>query len=440
MMAQKNQPENVRMSPEQALQLAVELHQKGGIEQAEYIYTRLIEHDPQNASAKQFLGLVRHSQGREAEAIALVEEAHAIAPRDAGILMNLGNVLLEAGRAEDALTAYRKMLDLAPGEASAWNNMGVLLRTMGRIELAEEALRKAIALDAKDAGAWHNLGNLLLSTDRIGESVQCGLTSVTLLPKNRVGRKLLGIAYAYLGETEKAKAVFREWLEDEPGDPTAEHHLAALEGRPPERASDAYVERVFDDFAVSFDARLENLQYRAPQIVAAWLASALSGGKCARLLDVGCGTGLVGPLVRDMADHLVGIDLSAKMLAKARQRDVYDRLEKAEFTEYLGAVEEPFDVMIAADALCYVGRMETFAANAIAALAPGGLFLATFEADQTGEDVALSHTGRYTHGEKYLRRTFEAAGFTDLAIEPEVLRLETGNPVHGFILSARRPA
>ncbi|GAB5377181.1 MAG: tetratricopeptide repeat protein [Acuticoccus sp.] len=431
--------ENVRMTPAQALELAIELHQKGGIEQAEYIYTKLIEHDPQNASALQFLGMIRHTQGRNEEAVALVREAQVIAPHEPGILMNLGNVLLEDGQAEAALEAYRRMLELAPREASAWNNMGVLLRTMGRVELAEEALRKAIELDPQDAGAWHNLGNLLLSTDRIGESVQCGLKSVTLLPKNRVGRKLLGVAYAYLGETEKAKQVFREWLADEPGDPTAEHHLAALEDRPPERASDAYVERVFDDFAVSFDARLENLEYRAPEIVAGKLAAALAPGATVRLLDVGCGTGLVGPLVRERARDLVGIDLSGKMLAKAAQRGVYDRLDKAEFIAYLAAVAEPFEAMIAADALCYVGQMEVFAQNALGALVAGGHFIATFEADREGNDVALAHTGRYTHGRDYLVRTFAEAGFTEIACTPEVLRLETGTPVDGWILTARRP-
>lgn len=439
-MASGNDGENVRLTAEDALKLAIELHQKGGIEQAEYIYTKLLEHEPDNAAATQFLGLVRHSQGRDEEALALLERARDLMPDEPGVLMNLGNVLLESGRAEDALAAYRRMLELAPENSRAWNNMGVLLRTLGHVDLAEEALRKAIAIDPNDAGPWHNLGNLLLSTDRIGESVECGLRSVTLLPKNKTGRKLLGIAYAYLGETEKAREVFRQWLEDEPGDPTAEHHLAALEGRPPERASDAYVERVFDDFAVSFDARLENLEYRAPQLVADKLAERVSADAPVRILDVGCGTGLVGPLVRERASHLVGIDLSGKMLAKARKRAVYDSLDKAEFIAYLAGVQAGFEAMIAADALCYVGRMEAFAKNALDALVPGGVLIATFEADQNGEDVALAHTGRYTHGKDYLIDTFNAAGFTGTTCFGDVLRLETGTPVEGWILVAERPA
>ena len=432
--------ENVRMSLEDALKFAIEMHQGGRLEAARHIYLRLLEQEPDNADAIHFLGVLSHQEGNTAEALSLIGRAHDLAPESPGILMNLGNVCLEAGRTDEALEAYRKTVELAPDTSAAWNNIGVLLRAVGRPELAEEALRKAIEIDPGDAGPWHNLGNLLLSIGRVEEAVKCALRSLTLQPRNNVGRKLLGIAYAYLGETEKAKEVFRDWLAESPGDPTAEHHLAALEGQLPDRASDAYVETVFDDFAVSFDSRLEHLKYRAPELVRDELASRIDGLGPVEVLDVGCGTGLCGPLVRDLARRLVGIDLSAKMLARAERREVYDTLEKAEFIAYLSGVEEGFDAIIAADSLCYVGQMESFAANAMRALRPGGALVATFEVNAEGDDIALPPSGRYTHGHDYLKRTFEAAGFTDVTLTETVLRLEQAKPVDGWLLSAERPA
>ncbi len=430
--------ERVVSSPHEAMQLAVEMHRRGNVEQAEEIYRAVLDHEPDNPSALQFLGILRHGQGRDEEALDLLKRATVAAPDSPGVFMNYGNVLLEAGEADEAVDAYRRMLELAPDHAGAWNNMGVLLRTLGRLEVAEEALRKSIELAPEDAGPWHNLGNLLLSSGRIEESVQCALRSVTLLPESTVGRKLLGVAYAYLGETEKAKAVFAEWLEDAPDDPTALHHLAALEGRVPDRASDAYVEEVFDKFAASFDSKLEKLEYRAPELVRDELA-ATTGGRKVSVLDVGCGTGLVGPLIREQASHLVGIDLSAKMLAKAETRGAYDALEKAEFIAYLGAVDSRFGAIVAADSLCYVGPMDAFAAGALAALEPGGVMIGTFEADGDDDAVTLGYSGRYTHGRAYLARAFEAAGFEAVAIRPEVLRMEQGKPVHGYMVTARRP-
>ncbi|MEM8663746.1 MAG: tetratricopeptide repeat protein, partial [Pseudomonadota bacterium] len=364
---------------------------------------------------------------------------HGIVGDEPGLLMNYGNVLLEAGRGHDAVDVYQRMLTLMPNNAGAWNNMGVLLRTLGRTDLAEEAFQKSIALDEDNAGPWHNLGNLYLSTGRIEDSVKAALRSITLLPESKVGRKLLGVAYSYLGEIDKAKAVFTKWLEDEPGDPTAEHHLAALEGRIPERASDAYVENVFDSFAVSFDARLEGLEYRAPEIVRDALAERVSEDAPVNMLDVGCGTGLCGPLVRHLASRLVGIDLSGKMLEKAQTRNSYDALTKAEFIAYLEAVEERFGAIIAADALCYVGQMEDFSRNALAALEPGGVLIATFEADPDAKDITLTPTGRYTHGKDYLERTFGEAGFAGITCTNDRLRYEQGNPVEGWVLIAERP-
>ncbi|WMS44082.1 tetratricopeptide repeat protein [Acuticoccus sp. MNP-M23] len=430
--------ERVVTSPQEALQLAVEMHRRGNVEQAEEIYTAVLAHEPDNSSALQFLGVLRHGQGRETEALDLLQRATEAAPDSPGTFMNYGNVLLEAGEADSAVDAYKRMLELAPDHAGAWNNMGVLLRTLGRIEVAEEALRKAIALAPEDAGPWHNLGNLLLSAGRIQESVECALRSVTLLPESTVGRKLLGVAYAYLGEAEKAKAVFYQWLEETPDDPTALHHLAALEGRVPERASDAYVEDVFDKFAASFDSKLEMLEYRAPELVRDSLA-AMVGDRRVSVLDVGCGTGLVGPLIQGRVGHLTGIDLSGKMLAKAKTRGVYDALEKAEFIAYLGAVERGFGAIIAADSLCYVGPMDAFSANALAALEPGGVMIGTFEADDDENAVTLGYSGRYTHGSAYLAKTFAAAGFEAVSVEPQVLRMEQGKPVHGYMLTARRP-
>ncbi|MEM8663207.1 MAG: methyltransferase, partial [Pseudomonadota bacterium] len=132
--------------------------------------------------------------------------------------------------------------------------------------------------------------------------------------------------------------------------------------------------------------------------------------------------------------------LSAKMLAKAETRQAYDALEKAEFIAYLSPLKEAFDVILAADALCYVGPIEAFSQNAISALTPGGSLVATFEADKEGRDVHLDHTGRYTHGRDYLLSTFAAAGFVDVDCKPEVLRMEQGSPVDGWILTARRPS
>jgi predicted TPR repeat methyltransferase len=86
----------------------------------------------------------------------------------------------------------------------------------------------------------------------------------------------------------------------------------------PVRAPDAYVQQVFDRFSRTFEAKLAKLEYRAPDLVVGSLAATgVPPDGSRQILDLGCGTGLCGPLLRPYAAHLVGVDLSTGMLAHA---------------------------------------------------------------------------------------------------------------------------
>jgi predicted TPR repeat methyltransferase len=225
--------------------------------------------------------------------------------------------------------------------------------------------------------------------------------------------------------------------------------LAACSGENiPLRASDSYVESTFDNFAESFDAKLGKLAYRAPDLVADALASACPepGGNLVAL-DAGCGTGLCGPLIAPYVSRLTGVDLSGGMLAKARGRNAYDELVKAELTAYLLAHLAAFDLVISADTLVYFGSLQEVLAAAHGALRSGGLLIFTVEAmpDEpcqkaaNGEGYRINPHGRYSHGSGYLREALLSAGFAILGMEPAILRNEGGSPVTGFVVTARKP-
>jgi predicted TPR repeat methyltransferase len=233
--------------------------------------------------------------------------------------------------------------------------------------------------------------------------------------------------------------MYREWLADEPDNAYVRHHLAACVGEgAPERASDAYIEQTFDGFAPRFDAKLASLGYRAPELVAAALAAAAPPARQFDIADLGCGTGLCGPLVAPWARHLSGCDLSAPMLERAQGRDVYNQLEKSELVAYLDAHPAAFDVVISADTLCYFGVLDRVAGAARRALREGGLLVFTVEAlqDDDGADHRLLLHGRYAHGRAYLCSVLDAAGLPRQRIVAEVLRSEGGLPVHGWLVSA----
>ena len=196
---------------------------------------------------------------------------------------------------------------------------------------------------------------------------------------------------AELGRFDEAAKVYREWLEDEPDNPKALHHLAACTGQDvPTRASDAYVQYVFDSFSKSFDSKLAMLGYRAPTLVAEAVSECLGTAATGlTVLDAGCGTGLCAALLKPFAGRLTGIDLSEGMLAKARGRGLYDELHQAELTAYMQQHAAHYDVVVSADTLVYFGALDEAMRAAAHALRPGGYLCFTVEALAEGESGRL---------------------------------------------------
>ena len=423
-----------------ALQAAIAHHRRGELDAAQALYAELLRVDPRRADALNFMGMLLVQRGERERALELLKKASTIAPREPGVWNNLGNALLSLGRLPEAEKAFRRSLALAES-AEAWTNIARIQRRRQEWARSEGSARKAIALSPQSGEAWHYLSLALLGLQRAEEAFEAAVQAELLLPAHANRREAYGRALWAAGEHERAVAFYRDWLEKEPGDAYAQHHLAAALGETPERASDAYVEKVFDQFAASFDTQLATLKYRAPELVAEALAAALPApASQLDIADLGCGTGLCGPLVRPWARSLVGCDLSAGMLERAAPRRVYDELVKAELVQFL--VERPvaFDVLVSADTLIYLGELAPMFAAAHAALRPGGALVFTLEAldDAAGADFRLTESGRYAHALPGLRARLAAAGFVEPAIAAITPRFESARAVAGWLVTTHR--
>jgi predicted TPR repeat methyltransferase len=430
----------------EALQLAVTVHRRGGLDDAQTLYERILKAAPGHADALHFLGVLLHQRGRSERALELIRRSIAVNSAVPDWHNNAGNVLLEMGRVDEAAQAYEEAARLAPDRADIQNNLGALRRHQQRPVEAEAAYRRAIELDPKYADAYTNLGSLLDVLGRKNEALAAYCEALVLMPRHSQARKLLGVAYYTLGRLDEAARVYREWMDEEPANPVPRHYLAACTGEDvPRRADDGYVQNVFDRFADSFDAKLAKLHYRAPELIAQAVAG-LCGAprKALDVLDAGCGTGLCGPLLAPYARRLDGVDLSAQMLAKAEPRQVYDRLARAELTAFIEAAPaQSYDLIVSADTLCYFGELHGVARAAMHALRPGGGFVFTVEALDAGPPGAGYHLnphGRYSHAQAYVREALEAAGFAPVALQRVHLRTEGGKPVEGWLATAQAAA
>lgn len=238
-----------------------------------------------------------------------------------------------------------------------------------------------------------------------------------------------------------ALLTFRRLLAIKPDHAEAAHMIGILSGAAPEKPDAAYIADMFDQYADTFDEKLTHwLDYQAPQQVAAAARAALGEDqKVRRAIDLGCGTGLLGPEVRDLAERLDGVDLSSRMIEKAKARGSYDELIVGEIIETLQGRNQAYDLILAADVLAYFGDLRPLLSAVCASLHEGGVFVATVEKGADGRYQA-DKTGRYQHGESYLRKRAAEAGFVLLSLEEVTLRREENRPVQGYVFALRRLA
>lgn len=246
------------------------------------------------------------------------------------------------------------------------------------------------------------------------------------------------------GDIDAAVKAYEEVLALDPDD----HGGAAVRiasmgrGETPPKAPDAYVETLFDQHAEVFDDVLvEQLGYCVPLLVRQRL-QALGLGPFQRMLDLGCGTGLSGGAMRDMAADITGIDISENMVEVAHEKDLYDTLYVAEVEDFLeDNDDEAFDLITATDVLPYLGALEPLFFGASENMVSGGLFAFSSEtlpdATMAGRPYMVGPHQRFAHAEAYVRERLAATGFEVVEITDINVRMEDGQPTPGHLVIAR---
>ena len=218
--------------------------------------------------------------------------------------------------------------------------------------------------------------------------------------------------------------------------------LGAGDGTPAMTAT--YVRRLFDQQAASFDEMLvERLDYRGPEILREAVRD-IAGltSRIGSMLDLGCGTGLGGAAFRPHVDWLVGVDLSPAMIAKAREKGLYDRLAADDLLRFLGeegVAHALYHLVLAADVFVYVNDLAPVTTAAARVLAPAGFLAFTIET-HAGDGVVLQPTLRYAHGQAHVRAAIADAGLELLRLSHASTRTEKRAAVVGLVAVASKPA
>ena len=357
--------------------LAVLLNELGRLKEAEVSYKKAIELKPDYAEAHSNLAIILKEQSRLKEAEACYRQAIKLKPDYAEAHYNMGNTLKELGRLEEAEACYKKAIKLKPDYVKAYNNLGVMLQEQGKLDEAEVSYKKAITLKPDYADFYANLGNTLRDQDKLLE----------------------------------AKLNYKKAIELKSDSKKFKHIFDALTGKTTNFAPREYVEVLFDNYAINFENSLVNkLEYKIPNKIVEMIVAKNPNIQLGSVLDLGCGTGLIGDEIKKYCSNLEGVDLSKLMLEKASAKNIYDKLEHQDIVEYLSTEDLDFNYFISSDVFVYVGNLsEIFRLIKSRNKSKGKFVFSTEHTDRDG--FFLEQTGRYSHSKKYIESLCNKFGY-----------------------------
>lgn len=359
-------------------------------------------------------------------------------------LMEEAAAHVKEGRLEAAADAYRRVLRHQPNEWIVLAHLGACERFRGRWVEAERALLRALVVRPEEPGTLNELGLVMAASGRPMDAIDFLERAVHAAPGFlqgwcNLGKLLYVEALERGGSASRAIHCFDRILELDPAQDEFRFLRDALRGDAVAAPPPGYVAGFFDRFAAAFDDKVAGrLAYSAPEEAAAMLAGLLQARRDLSVLDLGCGTGLSGAIVRPAAARLVGVDVSEGMLERARTTGLYDHLEREELQPFLDAADAgEHDLVLALDVFIYVGALDRVLPAIARVLKAGGQAIFSLERLE-GEGYRLAPSGRFAHSRAYVEGLAQAAGLQCIEAREFAVRKDAGRPVPALMLHYRR--
>lgn len=392
----------------------------------------VMETDLELARKHFFTGIEHFKAGRLAEAHLSFEASLALSPGRPSVLVNLGITLYRLGQWQEAIAPLEQAAGAEPGQADAWAFLGLARQALAQWPQAIEALAHALKLTPDNAGLWLAYGHSQLALDAVQPALQAFERATAANPESAEAWSKRGSLLRELHRLDEAAQCFERALALGADAELHGYYLASVRGSgapatPPRR----YVEALFDQYADDFQEHLvDKLRYQAHETLLRPLIDA--GRRYGTVLDLGCGSGLCGTLIKPLADSVDGVDVSRAMLDQAGRLGVYRRLAHADLADFLADAAPGAELVLAADVFIYVGDLAAVFGSVRQLLAPGGCFAFTVERAADDQDVQLLPSLRYAHTEAYVRRLAQEHGYHVRDLFPAPLREDQSRPVMGL--------
>ncbi len=390
--------------------------------------------DPSLDQARQaFVAGIEQFERHDYEAACdFFEQALRLAPGRPSVLMNLGVSCVRLGRFERADECLRQALAADASLCDAWMAWGVTHMALGDWPQALHCHEQARALGADGAQFCLRWGQCLAHQRRLPQALQAFDQALVHAPELAEAWSQRAHVQRDMGQTAQAIAGYQQAIELGANPELHRYYLAALSPQQPVvNAPAAYVEKLFDQYADDFEAHLVGqLGYQGHSMLLQQLPADPTV-RFEQVWDLGCGTGLCGPLIRPRSDHLVGVDLSSAMVGKAQSLGVYDSLHAQDLVNFLQQTTTKADLVLAADVFIYVGWLDAVFEALSPRVSPGAWLAFTVEEADSGFEVQLHRSLRYAHAMGYLQKLAAQHRWRWAKVHRAPLRLDQAQPLMG---------
>ncbi|MCD6039834.1 MAG: yrrB [Gammaproteobacteria bacterium] len=451
-----------------SLHLSNALKLQGLFSQAIQVLQNIIAHYPDYAPAFNNLGTVYYAQGKLDEAIHYYHKAITKHENYVDAYYNLGLALIKKDLFSEGTLIYKKLLQYEPKHFAArfhlacifmkQNNIEEALAEFITIEIAQPYhfetqsnlatcylkqgafnqaklhYKNALALQSKDTQILFNLGYIHMQQGFLDTAIQYYQRALAVDPDLFSAHNNLGVAFLAKQHASFAMHHFQEALRLQPDNKAVAYTISVLSknqhllAAPPD-----YIQSLFDAYADHYEPHLLTaLDYQLPTLFEKVFSRYAPTNKPLDILDLGCGTGLCSAPFKRYAKTLTGIDLSANMLNIAAQKNLYDQLIHTDITHFLEDKIAQYDLILAGDALVYIGELDKLFQFIYQALRPAGLFMFNAEISESPL-FKMNQSGRFSHHKTYLDKLVTTQHFSILSYEEKITRLQNNEPVYGHI-------
>jgi predicted TPR repeat methyltransferase len=400
-------------------------------------YSLAVNAEPDFAAAHFNLGLLLLKNNQLAAAKMQFNNVLTLNPDNPDAEFYLGVLSLQVNQLADAEHHFHRVLMEDSNQVQAITNLGVIALKKQQGQLAVDYFSKALAIDNNNIDARNNLAATFMHYDRFENALmhydvllQQDPDNIEYLYNSGVAQMALGhlseailhfenilsqeenhfaalnnlaAIHMRLEDKEQARILLKRAVAANPQDAASRHMLNALTSQESTATTcPEYATNLFNNYALYYDQHVKGqLHYSLPQHIAR-LIHKLHLLQVSHTIDLGCGTGLAGVVLREISQQLTGVDIAAKMLEQAKEKGIYDKLIETELQTFLKEDTHYYELAVAADVLPYIGDLESLFASLAKRLSPNGYFIFSTEisADKPWQ---LQSTARFSHHPDYIK-------------------------------------